>query len=857
MKSKSKYSLCSIAIAAVAVLVMFFPCLNGVSIMKYVWYPNEYETEYFKAPFTKGLIKVNGSLQNVQDATVEGAEDYAKEYDEYMKELVEQEKKVDDAEVKYAKDKKTLEDIRKETDVIAARYNAPVEEADRVYTALKNKLESFDGDLRAKLDSLGDSYVSIEATKELKAELSGIAKILASKYENYDVMIEAAEEIGSQYKEMNRKIMAMRGEVVNLTASDDAELRSIVEDRKTIVDKEAELKNLQGIREIKDVDLENASAVIETLKARLDGTVDTEEDETVAKIRAEYIGDSAASDKEMIANDIKTVEALIEAKKAEIVALDADIANVEKEIAVINGSIAKYEADMAALDSSNDFLVYKLAVLLDSISRDNAAAEKNITEAKNFIKAAADFDPVKTKLLFDEKLASVAGLSEKVSDIAAAVNEKAEAAKKDKYVAEGELDFTALDATVTDLRKVAEILNRQYFDAYFNNNKLIGDDKAEGTFAASADEIAKIIYLAPEARLDVYKVFLDKVTASRDAEVGPHILELVSSPKYGEDFAAIISAKLQERGMTGKNKGEYDLAYKEFEEESKAAYEAAEEEFKSFVDAFEAKRTSSTLYENSMAYLELVKNLFESKATVKENNAAIKEVTAQNKGLAADIAKLKKLSVITEDVDGDALDEINNAVKENVQLYVTESATAKSVGANLSFYENKISSGNALSEIIELNANYKHNEASIEDYTTENEEELKSQAEIEAQIEEMKKSGLVEVQLTGDEYKEMINDDDIFIEWYNYFINNEVRFFLYIMILFIVVVLLALFVKFWQLNVIANFLFGAVMLITFFCSDLLFVGSFAIRFIYLILGLGALAVTVLLVKEAKEKKAEE
>ena len=274
-------------------------------------------------------------------------------------------------------------------------------------------------------------------------------------------------------------------------------------------------------------------------------------------------------------------------------------------------------------------------------------------------------------------------------------------------------------------------------------------------------------------------------------------------------------------------------------------------------DAFEAKRTSSTLYENSMAYLELVKNLFESKATVKENNAAIKEVTAQNKGLAADIAKLKKLSVITEDVDGDALDEINNAVKENVQLYVTESATAKSVGANLSFYENKISSGNALSEIIELNANYKHNEASIEDYTTENEEELKSQAEIEAQIEEMKKSGLVEVQLTGDEYKEMINDDDIFIDWYNYFINNEVRFFLYIMILFIVVVLLALFVKFWQLNVIANFLFGAVMLITFFCSDLLFVGSFAIRFIYLILGLGALAVTVLLVKEAKEKKAEE
>ncbi len=895
MKLKSKYSLVGIIAACVAMLVMFLPCLNGVSIMEYVWYPAENETELFKAPMTKGLVRYNGSLTKVEDLaskevvlkadavvaeiaagtldadevkaalaeafdeeadseeTEEVAENAAEEtngvvaalvkamkdavaesekedskisetelaankyvvdYKIYMAELKNREVEYEAASAKYEADATTVEVTKKIVDVAIAKYNSPVEEANRVYSALDAAINDNEAKLSTNLDVVVNAYNKIQKFNKIKADLESAAKVLVKNYESADKLVAAAKETGAKV-EANTAAAKKAKETIT-----EAESR-IVDINYNIHRIEKEFSNITTAKQVliarsgepsDDADVAAAKAEIEEFESA----------NQAIELRKEYIPGVEESDKAAIADDISVLEAVYASKQDEEAAFKAEMEALNTKIAEMNSEIAKCEAEIAELSKTADYQAYKVALVLDGISKETAKAKTAIAEAKEIIRKSIAFAPVYTKEALAECVAPVAGLEVELKDVIDLADSASVAAKAN--VKEISLDEIINGSTDSAAVAVAEILKRDFYNTYFNNADLILNDEADSTFAASAKEISKIIYVDPKTKLAIYEYFLDGVKEAR---------------RNHSEYAGFIQKK---------------SANEDFETVVTGDFNAAKSDFDSFVEEFETARQESDFYAISNEYLELKKAIFESNVTIKEDKVANKETESELKKLEKVIAGYETKEIFAGK-DRDGIQTIVDDVKAYKAKLEAEEKVADYI-TPFKYYANAKNSNDMVS-YVESIVSYLDNVESIESNKEEIESEIANIAKSEEDIANLKESkGLIECQLPDGGYKEMYNNEEIQISWYNYFINNEVSFFLYIMILFVVVVLFGLFVKFWQMNAIANGLLALVFVITVIASDLLYVGSCAIWCVFVLCAVASVFTTVMICVNGKKNGNE-
>lgn len=892
MKLKSKYSLVGIIAACVAVLVMFLPCLNGVSIMKYVWYPAESETELFKAPMTKGLVRYNGSLVNVEDlaskevvlkadavvaeiaagtldaddvkealaeafdeeaesedadteetsetaGTENGAvadlikamqdviaesekEDskitetelaankYVVNFKIYMEELKNREVEYENAVAKFEEDSKTVEVTKKAVDVAIAKYNSPVDEANRVYSALDAAIKDNETKLSANLNVVVNAYNKMQAMGKVKLDLEKAAKVLVNSFESADSLVAAAKEAGAKVDANSAKVKQAKSEIT------DAESR-IEEINFNIHRIEKEFSNITTAKNVL-IARSGAASDDEEVAAAKAEIQEFEAENDAVELRKEYISGVEAVDAEAIAADIANLESVFAAKQQEEAAFKAEMDSLNAKIAEKYAEIESCTAEIANLSSTKEYQAYKVALILDGINKETAKAKVSIAEAKDIIRKSVAFAPVYTKESLDECVASVAGLDVELKDVIDLANTASVNAKAN--VKEISLEEILNGSTDSAALTVAEILKRDFFNTYYNNPDLLLNDEADGTFAASAKEIAKVIYVDPKIKLAIYDLFLDDVKSARNTH--SEYAGFVQKKSANEDFETVVTNE----------------------------FNTAKSDFDSFVSDFESARLESEFYALSNEYLELKKAIFESNVAIKEAKVAISETKSEVNKLKNVIDGYDKLAVFA-DKDRDGIQKVLDDVKAYKAKLEAEEKVADYI-TSFKYYA-KAKYSNDMGSYVESIVSYLDNTEAIEASEAEIESETQSIQENKDKITSLKEeSGLIECQLEEGGYKEMYNNEEIQISWYNYFINNEVSFFLYIMILFVVVVLFGLFVKFWQMNAIANGLLTITLAITVIASDLLVVGNCAIKIVFVLCAIASAVTTVMTIVDGKK-----
>lgn len=893
MKLKSKYSLIGIIVAAVAVLVMFLPCLNGVSIMQYVWEPTTYETEYFKAPLTKGVVRYNGSLKTIDSLVkvnkvkgsdevevvekVEGAAEYLEAYNEYMTELASKEAEFKKVKAEYEKTAADCETAKKFLDAKISRYNRPVEEAGRVLGNMNTAVEDNGKKLDAAIADIVKSYKVIDAGAAAKADAVSVAKALAATYSSTEEMKEKSAEAGAKVASIEKENVALddaniaaKNEItenlanINRIENEFADIKTLAVylysrsskevpsaeevaefDREYVKDGVVEFTNEDGTTGKYEIPaMDDAVFVVEKDEADILTRI-TEGKEAVAEYKADNIAESLravinpnliADDDSLIEGDIETLKALHVAKNEELVKLAKRNVELNAVIASNNEKIAANESVIEEVKASKDYVSYAVVALLNVIASDKNEAENTIAGAQGTIRELLKFDTVGTY----EAVSAESVIGAKDEAFVAELKSASEAAVEGKKVVEN-IDFANLDVTDPVLKSVNEIATRSFFDSYYNNEQLVGDDKAESTYAESCAAIAKVLYLSPADKVALYTYFESEVTKVRDSNT---------------EYAELKNKRADNDELTISNKAKYDEALSEMN---------------SFIEDFENERISSTLFATATEYKDLLVQLYEDKATIKADKAEVKVVKKELAALKKNISKTLDVpyydidSVIeaaeeeAEEVETEATEaaelegepeEVEKAVAENIETYQKEYSVCDKFGTELKFYENKINTKltkeTDLSSYVTMVTSYVSNAANLEMLEDEIEELKEDVNTTKEAIKTLKaEKGLVEMQLTGTDYKTMVNDDEAQISWYNYYINNEVRFFIYIMILFVIVVLFALLVKFWQMDFIASLLMTIALGAAALCSDVLFVGNPVIWVIFILLTIANAYVTVM------------